>query len=106
VFVRNYADRVWAALQRAAATHRGGEGTPPPAAAAAAAAGAYTRSQFSLALLSTLQPDSTHERVLELLKLSYNVKECKSLCRGRCQRRLRRRRRRRRRRRLPRRRRR
>jgi len=51
----------------------------PPA--AAAAAGAYTRSQFSStrALLSTVQPDLAHERVLELLKLSSHANECKPL---------------------------
>jgi len=48
-------------------------------------AGAYTRSQFSStgALLSTVQPKLAHERVLELLKLSSNVNECKPLPGGR-----------------------
>ena len=44
-------------------------------------AGAYTRSHFSStgALLSTVQPNLTHECVLELLKLSSHVNECKPL---------------------------
>ena len=59
---------------------------PPDSAGRAAAlrAGAYIRSHFSStrALPSTIQPKLTHECLLELLKLSPNVKECKPLTAG------------------------
>ena len=48
-------------------------------------AGAYTRSDFSSAsaLLSTALSNLTHECLLEMLKLSSNVNECKPLRDGR-----------------------
>jgi len=48
--------------------------------------GAYTRSHFSSisAHLCTVSYNLTHECVLELLKLSSNVNECKPLVTGTC----------------------
>ena len=55
-----------------------GPACPPPR---CPGAGAYARSDFSSTrdLLSTIQPNLSHECVLESLKLSSNVSECKPL---------------------------
>jgi hypothetical protein len=56
-------------------------GIPTPVEIYMSSSGAYTPFSFSStrALLSTVQPDLAHEGVLELLKLSSNVNECKPL---------------------------